>query len=36
MYQIRVIVWSCYNLPLNDIEDMNDLYVVGVFNDEEQ
>ena len=36
MYEVRIIVWGCKNMPTNDIEDMSDLYIVCVFNDEEQ
>jgi hypothetical protein len=32
-FELRVIVWSCSGMPNNDIEDMNDLFVVCKFND---
>lgn len=35
-FEVRIVIWSCSEIPDNDIEGMSDLYVTCTFNNETQ
>lgn len=36
LFEIRVVVWECNNVPSQDIEDCSDLYIIAKLADQEQ